>query len=621
MRRVINIACVCAFLIGTCAPMRAALPGTTCATAIPLGDNYSAQITANKTVWYSAWTFDLPLTVTFTPTNPSDPAPDVEMDFSCTSGVYTDSILCSLFCPSASGSGFEFDMPHHPALSSKTEDGVFFYYLAIGKSYRDLLLKTGIDYNVQVFVKVTYKSGGTISIAPDDMFSNCMDGHKFMHLGDTVRVKPLDKTRHVIVPYVQWQEDSIRYVWNGTDPVTVAIGYACSFDPTDNGDETILDIVNLQPQDTVKLTSAELKHYVKEADSEAGMFYAKFYTAGNGTMKIERVPQAPPQGGATLLRYDKVTPVAANDTDALYAIPYTWTTATKFTTPTDHIFKMYIGTTYDFRPENAIATYQFSADQNGHWLGLTDEQMQALWENTSEQYLYVRFVCSAKTTIKPIEWSLPACFTGTTAGSEIRRPTTTLSVEKGSYGAVYYRFYYREWSGGDMTFKWSNSNGTCPTYIGMTCTFPANATNVNVLTNKTIAKNGTWTITAADVAEWAEYVDEDGYLYVRFNPSYAGKMKIFTTAPEEQDPAPIVYPAATISVVCDGEKTAAGQAYIVRVSADQNLSLYSGEMTNITSRTPIETWDQTVGQTHSLTLPVGVYTLRGNSESVQIKVE
>lgn len=619
MKRVINIACVCAFLIGMHVPARAALPGTTCATAIPLGDNYSAQITANKTVWYSAWTFDLPLTVTFTPTNPSDPAPDVEMDFSCTSGVYTDSILCSLFCSSNSGTGIEFDMPHHPALSSKTENGVFFYYLAIGKSYRDLLLKMGIDYNLQVFVKVTYKSGGTISIAPDDMFSNCMDGHKFMHLGDTVRVKQLDKARHVIVPYVQWQEDSIRYVWNGTAPVTAAIGYACSFDPTDNGDETILDFFQMQPQDTIKLTSAELKHYVKEANSEAGMFYAKFYSSGTGTMKIERVPQAPPRGGATLLRYDRVTPVPA-DTSKLFAIPYTWDTATIFTTPTDHIFKMYIGMEPDFYLQDAIATYQYKANDAGHWLGLTDAEMQALWTHTTEQYLYVRFECSEKTTIKPEEWDIPGCFKGITVGGEVQRPSTTLSVEKGNYGAKYYRFYYREWKGGDMKFQWSNSNGTCPTFIGMTCTFPANASNANVLTNKNIAKNGSWTVTAAEIAEWAEYVDENGYLYIRFNPTYAGKMKITTTAPEEQDPAPVVYPSAGIAVVCDGEPTAEGQRYIVRVKEEQDLAVYSGPIHNIASRTPVTSWHQTSTETHSITLAPGTYVLQGATEQVEITV-
>ena len=538
MKRVYYIfACVCMFPIGMCSPAYAAAPGTTCSTAIPLGDNYSAQITGSKTVWYSAWTFDLPLSVYFIPQNQTDPKPEVEMDFSCTSGVYEDSIICSLFCRN-SGSGIQLDMPHRPNLKTgTTADGRFCYYLAIGKEYRDLLLKTGIDYNVEVFVKVTYKSAGVISIAPDDMFTNCMDGPKFMHLGDTVQVKALDKDRHVIVPYVQWQEDSIRYVWDGTAPVTLTIGNECDYDPTDNSNSHILDFVPMtRLKDTLKMTRDEVKYYIHsgEVSSEAGMFFAKFYTTGTGTMKIERVPMAPPQGGATLLRYDKITPIAANNTNALYAIPYTWTTATKFTTPTDHIFKMYIGTTHDFTLENAIATYQFNKNNDGHWLGLTDAQMQALWTQTTEKYLYVRFECTAGTTIKPIEWvDMSECLTNATL---INRPSSTITVEKGSYGAAYYRFYYNDWKGGDMKFKWGTNQSTCPTYIGDTCDFKANASNSHVIANKAIAKNGTWTISAEDIAEWEEYVDEDGYLYIRFNPGYAAKMTISTTAPEETDP-------------------------------------------------------------------------------------
>lgn len=592
----------------------AALPGTTCSTAIELGDNFSDNITGPKTVWYYAWTFDLPLSVYFIPTNPTDPKPEVEMDFSCTTGYYEDSIICSLFCKN-SGSGIQFNLPYKADLKATTIEGQQAYYLAMGKEYRDLLLKAGISYNVQVFVKVTYKSAGLISIAPDDMFTSCMDGAKFMQFGDTVHVKANDTQRHVIVPYVQWQQDSIRYVWDGTAPCEVTVAGICEFDPTDMLSQDILERENLEAVDTAKVTSQDMSDWVEFADNEAGMFFAKFYTSGTGIMKIERVPMAPPQGDATLLRYDKATPV---DTSKLYAIPYTWTTATRFDVPTDHIFRMYIGTTHDFLKTNAIASYQFSANNAGHWLGLTDEQMQELWTHTTEQYLYIRFECTAKTNITPIKWALSECMA---EAIPIYRPSTTINVEKGSYGAVYYRFYYREWQGGDMTFTWLSNASTCPTFIGDNCTFTANKNDSHVLDNKAIAKKGTWTVLAADMADLADAVDEDGYLYIRFNPGEAGKMTISTNAPDEEDPAPSVYPAASISVVCNGEPTPTGQAFTVSVSAAQTLNLYSGPADNIGSRTPIETWSQTPSQTHNMTLQTGIYSLIGENETIQIEVK
>ncbi len=602
--------CVCAFLIGMCPHVYAQAPGSTCFKAIPLGDNYSAPITGPKTIWYSAWTYDLPISVYFVPQNPSDPKPEVEMDFSCTSGVYTDSIICSLFCKN-SGSGIQLDMPHRPALKEgKTDDGRFCYYLAIGKEYRDLLLKTGIDYNVEAFVKVTYKSAGTISIAPDNMFTNCMSA-KFMHIGDTVQVKAKDKDRHVIVPYVQWQQDSIRYIWNGTAPCNVVVAGECEFDPTDMTNGRIIELESMQSVDTAKVTSKDMMDWVKFEENEAGMYYAKFYTTGTGVMKVERVPQAPPRGGATLLRYDKITPVPA-DSNALYAIPCTWDTATIFTTPTDYTFRMYIGVEPDFHLSEAIDSCRFHTDDSGHWYGFSSAQMQALWTHTTEQYLYVRFVCNAKTTIKPAIWEMSDCMKAKNV-HEIYRPSTTVNVEKGSYGAVYYRFYYREWAGGDMTFKWKSSASTCPTFIGENCTFPANRNSDQVLKNKEINKNSSWIVAASDLERWKTQnkVDEDGYLYIRFNPSSPGTMVISTDAPEEMDPAPETYPAATIAVTCDDEPTAAGQAYTVRVSKTQTLSLDSGAP-----------WLQNPNETHSLTLSPGTHILQGeDGEIVRIEVK
>lgn len=593
----------------------AAQPGAICTTARPIGEDFREEISGPSVVWYKAWTFDLPLTVYFAPKNESDPAPEVEMDFTCTPGVYTDSILCSLFCKNGGSSGIDFGLPHKPTLQTdRLPDGTFVYYLSLGKKYRDLLLQMGISDNLAVFVKVTYKAAGVISIAPNDLFANCMDGHKFIQLGDTVRVKTRDKSRHVIVPYVQWQEDSIRYVWDGSQPVTIAISYACDIDPTDNGDERILDFYTLQPKDTLKLTSPELKYYVKEADSEAGMFYAKFYSEGTGTMKIERVPQAPPKGGATLLRYDRTTQV---DTAKLYAIPYTWTTATRFDVPTDHIFRMYVGTVHDFKKTEAIATYQFSRSNAGHWLGLVADDMQALWAQAVGQYLYIRFECTAKTSITPTIWRPSDCVVGST----LLEKNKTYTIN--SKSTTIYRIYYPDWQGGDMSVAW-NQNAECKWLISGDCEISTNQNAASVIDYTIMQSKTTYTKAASRIANrWEPNVDPDGFIYMRFytTKSGGGQITVTTTAPDEEDPAPITYPAATISVLCDGEPTADGQAYIVRVSVEQDLSLYPGDPADMGSRTPLETWHQTAGTTHALVLESGVYTLKGIDETIRVVVK
>lgn len=595
----------------------AANPGTTCQTAKPLGDNFHETIngTFPKVVWYKAMTFDLPLTVYFAPQNETDPAPEVEMDFSCTSGYYQDSILCSLFCRTGGSSGIDMRMPHKPALQTDhLPDGTFVYYLSLGKKYRDLLLQMGISYNLEVVVKVTYHSAGEISIAPNDLFANCMDGHKFIHLGDTVQVGTQDKNRHVIVPYVQWQEDSIRYVWEGTADVIAAVGYGCSYDPTDNGDATILDVPVLHaPKDTLKLTSSELRYYVQEAESEAGMFYAKFYTQGTGTMKIEQVPQAPPQGGATLLKYDRATPV---DTAKLYAIPYTWTTATRFDVPTAYIFRMYVGSTHDFTKETAIASYQFNRNSNSHWYGLQTSEMESLWTQATGQYLYIRFECGEKTTITPSLWRPSDCVSSTTLIT--KNSTFTINARSNTI----YRIYYNDWKDGDMSVTF-NQTTMCKMLVSGSCEIGTNGNVNTIIYYEELEDKDTYNIPLSEIADWADNVDADGYIYMRFYTTRTGggKITLSTTAPDEVDPAPVVYPAATVSVVCNGEPTSSGQVFTVSVSAAQTLNIYPGPVNNISSRTPIETWSQTPSQTHNMTLQTGVYTLVGENETIQIEVK
>lgn len=514
---------LCFLAMGTAAFGR----GESCSFPIELGKDYQTEITKPGTYWYKANTFDLPLAVYFSPDNEDDVAPEIEMDFSCTPGVYTDSIICSLFCAN-SGSGVSMDMPHKPKLNKEVKDGKVYYYLSMGQAYRDLLLKAGIDYNVEVYVKVTYKNIGTMAIAPDDMFSDCMDGYKFMHLGDTVRVVPNDKERHVIVPFIQWSSDSIRFVWDGQEPVDIRVATGCEFDPTDFLDETVLVRKTATNKDTVKLTSENLSYYANIA--AGGMLYAKFYSKSAGVLKIERVPMAPPAGDAKLLKYDKAVSIAAHDTLSLYAIPVSWDTATVFTTPTDYTFRMYVGLSPEFIPSTAVDSFKFDKTANGHMLGLKTAQMKALCAKAQDNYLYVRFRCAAKTTVTPNIWKLSDCLV-LTQRLEKNSQITLAKNEKVSYG-----LYYNAFKDGDLTLDWGGTD-KCKTGIGDACDFKLGSTSFDhVIDYLAISKKSSWTISKADLASWADRVDSEGYLYIIFQPLIKGTMKIISNAPEEKDP-------------------------------------------------------------------------------------
>ncbi len=594
--------------------------GESCNNPIPLGKDYSASITKTGTVWYAANTFDLPLAVYFKTTTPNQP-PVVEMDFTCTPGIYTDSILCSLFCKKTGSGGIEFDMPHKPDLKVTTlEDGSFAYYIAMGKTYRDLLLQMGIDYNVVVYIKVTYKSTGEMTMTPD-AFGNCMDSGKFMHIGDTVKVLAADKSRHVVVPYIQWQEDSIRFVWKGTHPLQLSVGTDCDFDPTDNTNPNIANFEYLQPTDTFKLTSADLKYYVSSGDfsSEAGMFFAKWYSEGTGTLKIERVPQDPPRGGATLLRFNRATDVVPSDTLVkTYAIPYSWTYDIKFTTPTDHVFKLYIGTDPSFLPQQAIAAYQFFPSADGHWLGLYDSDMQALWKKTTEQYLYIKIWCTAKTTITPLRWYPSDC---AESDKTIYLPPKDTTLKVSRKDERIFRMLYSLWRGGDISVSFSPATSTnvCYVLIADSCKITSNPSAENLISATVFRNTNAKTITAESIESWSpRVIDEDGFIYMRIytDKSGGGTLTLTTTAPEEHDPQPPVYPATTINVTCGAKDDTGAQNITINVSAEQQLTIYDA------ASAEIATWTQSPSdEPYSISLNPGAYTLVGKAEKVEVLIK
>ena len=532
MRKKIHIVLLFIALAFVCSNMRTyAQDGTSCANPIVLSDGYTAYISGARTVWYIANTFDLPMAIDFYPNNPNSAAPELELDFSCTPGVYEDSVLCSLFCKSNSA---YISMPHKETPpKGYDEQGNVRYHVEFGEFYRDMLLRQGIDYNVEVYIKVTYHGAGSLTMAPDP-FNNCMDGHKFMHLGDTVNVKALDKDRHVIVPYVQWQYDSIRYVWTGTTPCTIAIGNKCGFDPTDNSDATIMDGGEIQPGGQFKVSSALLMQYVTDQvnyPNDAGMYFAKFYSTAPGVMKIEGIPAPPPAGGAIVLKYGTQTPISRNDTNTLYAMPDSWIKAMQFYTPTDHIFKMYIGATPGFYTKDAVATYQFDRMTDGHILSLMASDMTSIWsyKASGDNYMYVRFECTDNTTILPTLWTPSDCMTKAKrieAGKQFDVPAKSNAI---------FSLFYADWKSGDMTIAWTSTQATCSFYIADTCDIPNSNVSPVFYTDKA-PKKGSITIPMATVDSWEPNVDPDGYIYIRFYSQGKGKITVTTNAPEEEDP-------------------------------------------------------------------------------------
>ena len=541
--------------------------GLTCDDPIPVDENYRGRVEGPCEVWYTAYTYDLPLTVYFSPdAADSDWGPEVVVDFTCTPGEYEDPELANVI---ATVTDLGFELPVEFLCDRVFRNGKYAYDLSIGKFYRDQLLECGITHNVQAFVKVTFFEPGEISLRPDTLFKNCIENSHYIKLNDTIDILPNDSDRVFIVPFPDWKNDSTRIVWDGEEPAQIWLATStCNFEPKQ---ENVFVYTTYQTSKDApyKLYKDQMENDI-EKSTDGGLFYAKILSPTAGRLVVEKIPMSDANGGATIFAYDQPVQVAANDSISLFAIPKTWKKATQFVIEGASNVKMQMSNNFLFETTNLkMFVNEYIAQSFGDDLAVsfTSSEFTPLTNRVldTDNYLYVRFVSSEAFTVTPKLWDISECIDNT----KILLPNVKVTIAKG--GGTIYRINYAELQGCEMTIKWDGSSRMY-TYIGDTCSFAMSSTNSHVIHYENFSRKGTRLVDAATIMSWRDYADEDGYIYARFNPSSSGPLTLVTTK-LELDP---IYTTITESV-CFGESyTWNGQTYATTGEYQQTFVAANG---------------------------------------------
>ena len=515
-----------ALLLVLFATTTVAQTGLTCEDPIPVGTNYEGKIDGPCTIWYTANTYDLPLLVFFVPDSADTQAsPEIMVDFTCTPGIYDDSKLDSLINQATI---FGVEMPIKFTCGHATHQGRKAWKLSIEDSYRETLTSSGINYNVPAKVKVTFPEAGMITMTPDTVYSSCLERAEYLHLGDTIDILPNDSNRVFVMPYMDWKNDSIQFVWIGDNEARVWLAVdECKFIPTTQSAYvwTYYDVVKGQPY---KLQSKEIKDAINVANT-GGIFFSKVLSATAGKLVVEKIPETPPAGGAILLEYDKPVVVQANS-DQLYAFPKTWNQATMFQPSMSGDFQVQICNSHTFEVSTGIYVNTYDANMYDEYaVHMTSLDMEFNTKNAKDKYMYVRFVTAEKTTVVAHLWDVSPCI-------DISRPIyANQSFNLTSSGSSnFYRLNYSEFSGYDLTVNWEGS-ARMTFSIGDTCKFVNNSSHARVIHYKAVNKKTAYLIPAATVDSWAPHVDAEGFLYVRFS-GVNGKITFQTEKPEPEIP-------------------------------------------------------------------------------------
>lgn len=505
--------------------------GESCDNPIPVDENYEATIDGPCTLWYSATTYDLPLNVHFIPTNATaDKGPKVEIDFTCEPGKYSDPKLDSLV--NLVDEYVDVPILLYCDYIDNKETGRVEWDLSVNSSYRENLAEFGIPYNVKAFIKVTYYESGRVTLKPDDLFKNCMENAEYLHLGDTIDIVANDAERVFVLPYVDWQEDSIRFVWIGEQSATIyAAVQECGFEPISSNDFVKMTYVVLS-ESPKKLYSDEMKSAIKDYKF-GGLYYGKVMSTVPGKLVVEKIPMAAAQGGATLLEYGKSIQLEANDTNTLFCFPRNWK-ATQFVSTSGKPITIYVSNSTDFSTQtmdaNVLAYYDFSSIGEQRELSLSSREMQVITDQVVDDYVYVRFSSKVATTITAYEWSASECADKSTMIVSGKKMTI---AAKSANNIL--RLRYDDWRGYDITLDWRSNGASLPVYIADTCAFTLSFTNARVVCYKQVAKKSILTIPADDVDSWADRVDSDGFLYVRLNPGKQSTLYVTSARPEEPE--------------------------------------------------------------------------------------
>ena len=562
IKKIFSALCVVLF-----AASMMAQTGLTCEDAIPVDKNYVGTIPAEGEYWFTAYTYDLPLNVHFSPVSDnSDWGPEVYVDFTCTPGVYEDHKLDSVI---NGMTDFGLELPVEFLCDRVVRNGKVEWDLSINENYRENLTRCGITENVQAFVRVYFSEPGEIRLKPDTSYQSCMENER-VKLGDTLDILPNDADRVFVFPYSEWKKDSIQFTWIGDGSATIWVSDGeCEFTPVSTS-------AYVKAQYT---TSATAPYKLQPADIDAavqnwlggGVYFAKVMAKSAGKLVVEKIPLGPIQGDAILLKHNQLVELNAND-ERVFCFPKSWK-STEFLSTASRDFQMYVSNTCDFTPSssdaNVFANYTFGADGTGRRLQLSTADISTLGTSASDDYLYVRFNNAEATTLTPMLWDANSCAKQSiliTSGE-----TRTILARSSSN---LYRLQYDDWEGGDITIKWTGYS-TLPTYIAEGCSFMLSSTDSNVLTYLNIRPRATSTITSTSVDAWSTHVDEEGFLYVRFNPTNKGNVTFTSIKPEPVLPDTI-YTTIT-ETLCYGESYEwNGQSYSTAGEYKQSFTATNG---------------------------------------------
>ena len=583
--------------------------GLTCENAIPVDTSYVGSVPAAGTYYYSASTYDLPMTCYFYPETTIDQAPKIYVDFTCTPGVYEDPNLQNMIM-SASGWGVETPIAFY-FNRSLDEYNREVYTLTINESYREMMTMFDITYNIDAIIQLVAPSAGEITMRPDTTFKACVENSEWLNMPDTVVTGIQHESDSYVLPFVEWRNDSIRFRWTGTEsPATVWIGEDCNFEMKLTGDNCALDMFVLHPdkgngENIRNFSKQEISDYIS-LFGEGGVYYMRTVCSEDGELVIEKKPMDEAMAKAIPMALDQASDVAANATEQVYYFPKEWANYNViWQSSAVQKVTAHFASNVNFEGE-ALGIEEFQGAEAGRELRLSRKQMNTLFAGVQGDNIFVKFISNAPTTITPVLWSAGPCVEG---ADEIY-VNDSVQLQRNATNTAW-RVNIEQWAKQDVKLYWEGTS-SIKIFLCDTCKgFTLGKNNQHVKLYKEIIINSNATrdtlILAQDeLAAVVQYADADGFMYFRFNNGVTSSMIVKTDVEQPITPDPVyTYDSAAVCFDEEGYKwngqtyTESGEYIYTTVAANGADSIVTLTLT-VYPQTPATTEEVTVkfGETY-----------------------
>ena len=349
----------------------------------------------------------------------------------------------------------------------------------------------------------------------------CAEGADEIFVNDSVRLQRNATSTAWRINIEQWAKQDVQLYWKGTSSMKIFLCDTCTGFTLNKSNQHVklykeVTIASDGSRDTLMLSKDELAAVAQYADAD-GFMYFRFNNSATGSMIVIADVEEP------------ITPdpIYTNDSAAIcFGDTYEWngqtysetgkyTYTTVATNGADSIVTLDL-TVYP-QTEATTEKVEIPFGETYEWNGVVYNE-SGEYTITLQDENGCDYQATLILTVLPEEKPENPCVLAST----LLEPVAELTLNLGNAFDIY-RIGYQSWLASGVNLVWTGK-GALHTFVAKDCEFAVAIYHKDVVNYTEVPAEGNVVLSKAILAPLAQYVDADGYLYVRFLTELEGQL-------------------------------------------------------------------------------------------------